>query len=307
MSSLDHDAAVERLTAAVRDLTATTPLTEHHGHFDIPTAYDLQARVVAHRLEQGHRVIGAKLGLTSEAKQKQMNVDEPLYGWLTSDMRVEPGSPLIVNQFIQPRVEAEIAFLIGEDFLAGAPSCLVLGDNIFHGTGLTERLRRADAREHGATVFGYWVKDPERYGVAAFDADGKVVDIEEKPAKPRSNYAVTGLYFYDQQVCDIAADIKPSPRGELEITDVNRRYLELNQLNVEIMGRGYAWLDTGTHDSLLEAAGFIATLQKRQGLMVACPEEIAFHQKWISAESLQKLAQPLAKNGYGQYLLSLLK
>ena len=156
-------------------------------------------------------------------------------------------------------------------------------------------------------MFAYHVHDPERYGVVAFDEQQRACSIEEKPTQPKSHYAVTGLYFYDQQVCDIAADIKPSPRGELEITDVNRRYLELNQLNVEIMGRGFAWLDTGTHDSLLEAAGFIATLQKRQGLMVACPEEIAFHQRWISAEQLQASAKPLAKNGYGQYLLNLLK
>jgi glucose-1-phosphate thymidylyltransferase len=168
-------------------------------------------------------------------------------------------------------------------------------------------LVRANERTSGASVFAHHVHEPERYGVVAFDEAFKVLSIEEKPKVPKSNYAVTGLYFYDQQVCDIAADIQPSPRGELEITDVNKRYLEMGQLNVEIMGRGYAWLDTGTHDSLHEAAGFIATLQKRQGLMVACPEEIAFHQKWISAADVQKLAQPLAKNGYGQYLLNLLK
>jgi glucose-1-phosphate thymidylyltransferase len=168
-------------------------------------------------------------------------------------------------------------------------------------------LHNANQRTSGATVFAYHVQDPERYGVVDFDDQQRALSIEEKPKAPKSNYAVTGLYFYDSQVCDIAAEIRPSGRGELEITDVNQRYLTQNQLNVEIMGRGYAWLDTGTHDSLLEAAGFIATLQKRQGLMVACPEEIAFHQQWISAESLQKLAQPLAKNGYGQYLLNLLK
>jgi len=168
-------------------------------------------------------------------------------------------------------------------------------------------LHNANQRTVGATVFAYHVQDPERYGVVDFDDQQRALSIEEKPKAPKSNYAVTGLYFYDSQVCDIAAAIQPSARGELEITDVNKRYLAKNQLNVEIMGRGYAWLDTGTHDSLLEAAGFIATLQKRQGLMVACPEEIAFHQQWISAESLQKLAQPLAKNGYGQYLLNLLK
>jgi glucose-1-phosphate thymidylyltransferase len=199
------------------------------------------------------------------------------------------------------------AFIIGKDFVGNDPSALVLGDNIFYGHDLVKLLNNADQRTNGASVFAYHVHDPERYGVVAFDEQQRASSIEEKPVKPKSNYAVTGLYFYDQQVCDIAADIKPSPRGELEITDVNRRYLELNQLNVEIMGRGYAWLDTGTHDSLLEAAGFIATLQKRQGLMVACPEEIAFHQHWINAEQLQALAKPLAKNGYGQYLLNLLK
>jgi glucose-1-phosphate thymidylyltransferase len=199
------------------------------------------------------------------------------------------------------------AFIIGKDFVGNDPSALVLGDNIFYGHDLVKLLNNADQRTSGASVFAYHVHDPERYGVVAFDGQQRAVSIEEKPAQPKSRYAVTGLYFYDQQVCDIAADIQPSARGELEITDVNRRYLEFNQLNVEIMGRGYAWLDTGTHDSLLEAAGFIATLQKRQGLMVACPEEIAFHQGWINAEALQRLAQPLAKNGYGQYLLNLLK
>jgi glucose-1-phosphate thymidylyltransferase len=199
------------------------------------------------------------------------------------------------------------AFIIGKDFVGHDPSALVLGDNIFYGHDLVKLLHSADQRASGASVFAYHVHDPERYGVVAFDGQQRAVSIEEKPAQPKSRYAVTGLYFYDQQVCDIAADIQPSARGELEITDVNKRYLELNQLNVEIMGRGYAWLDTGTHDSLLEAAGFIATLQKRQGLMVACPEEIAFHQGWITAEALQRLAQPLAKNGYGQYLLNLLK
>lgn len=199
------------------------------------------------------------------------------------------------------------AFIIGRDFVAGSPSALVLGDNIFYGHDLVKQLHSANQREAGASVFAYHVHDPERYGVVAFDAQRKAISIEEKPTEPKSNYAVTGLYFYDAQVCDIAADIKPSARGELEITDVNRRYLEQGQLNVEIMGRGYAWLDTGTHDSLLEAASFIATLQKRQGLQVACPEEIAFHQGWISAEQLQKLAEPLRKNGYGQYLLNLLK
>ncbi len=199
------------------------------------------------------------------------------------------------------------AFIIGKDFVDNRPSALVLGDNIFYGHDLVKQLRNADARTQGASVFAYHVHDPERYGVVEFDRDFRALSIEEKPQAPKSNYAVTGLYFYDSQVCDIAADIKPSPRGELEITDVNKRYLELGQLNVEIMGRGYAWLDTGTHDSLLEAASFIATLQKRQGLQVSCPEEIAFHQGWIDAAQLQQLADPLKKNGYGQYLLSLLK
>ncbi len=199
------------------------------------------------------------------------------------------------------------AFIIGKDFVGSHPSALVLGDNIFYGHDLVKQLYNANARTSGASVFAYHVNDPERYGVVEFDGEFKAVSIEEKPAKPKSNYAVTGLYFYDQQVCDMAADVKPSHRGELEITDVNKRYLERDQLNVEIMGRGYAWLDTGTHDSLLEAASFIGTLQKRQGLMVACPEEIAYAQGWIDAAALQGLAAPLAKNGYGQYLLGLLK
>ena len=199
------------------------------------------------------------------------------------------------------------AFIIGKEFVGNNPSALVLGDNIFYGHELVNQLHSANQRSSGATVFAYHVNDPERYGVVEFDDSFKALSIEEKPLKPKSNYAVTGLYFYDQQVCDIAKSIKPSARGELEITTVNEAYLHINQLKVEIMGRGYAWLDTGTHDSLLDAAGFIATLQKRQGLMVACPEEIAFAQQWIDAAALQKLAAPLAKNGYGQYLLSLLK
>ena len=199
------------------------------------------------------------------------------------------------------------AFIIGKEFVGNHPSALVLGDNIFYGHDLVKLLSNANGRTNGASVFAYHVHDPERYGVVDFDAQQRALSIEEKPTQPKSNFAVTGLYFYDHQVCDIAANIQPSARGELEITDVNKRYLELGQLNVEIMGRGYAWLDTGTHDSLLEASGFIATLQKRQGLMVACPEEIAFAQKWIDAEALNKLAKPLAKNGYGQYLLNLLK
>jgi glucose-1-phosphate thymidylyltransferase len=199
------------------------------------------------------------------------------------------------------------AFIIGKDFVGNDPSALVLGDNIYYGHDLVKLLASANARDAGAIVFAYHVHDPERYGVVDFDDQQRALSIEEKPDVPKSNYAVTGLYFYDQQVCDIAADIKPSHRGELEITDVNKRYLEQGQLNVEIMGRGFAWLDTGTHDSLLEAASFIATLQKRQGLQVACPEEIAFRQGWINAERLAALADPLKKNGYGQYLLNLLK
>jgi len=199
------------------------------------------------------------------------------------------------------------AFLIGREFINGQPSALVLGDNIFYGHDLVKQLQQAHDRQQGATVFAYHVHDPERYGVVAFDDAQRAISIEEKPQQPKSNYAVTGLYFYDTQVCDIAAHIRPSARGELEITDVNRQYLNQGELSVEIMGRGYAWLDTGTHDSLLEAASFIATLQKRQGLMVACPEEIAYHQRWIDAATLEKLASPLAKNGYGQYLLQLLR
>ncbi|KVZ15516.1 glucose-1-phosphate thymidylyltransferase RfbA [Burkholderia ubonensis] len=198
------------------------------------------------------------------------------------------------------------AFVIGREFIDGDPCALILGDNIFYGHDLAHQLANANARTTGATVFAYHVVDPQRYGVVEFDAVYRALSIEEKPAKPRSNYAVTGLYFYDNDVCDIAADIKPSARGELEITDVNSRYLEAGRLSVEIMGRGYAWLDTGTHDSLIEAATFIATLQKRQGLMVACPEEIAYRSRWIDCEQLARLAAPLAKNGYGQYLNNLL-
>ena len=199
------------------------------------------------------------------------------------------------------------AYLIGRDFVAGQPSCLVLGDNIFHGDGLTDLLQRADARQDGATVFGYWVRDPERYGVAEFDASGKVVGLEEKPSVPKSSYAVTGLYFYDGRASDFAAGLKPSPRGELEITDLNRCYLEADTLHLEKMGRGYAWLDTGTHESLVEASSFIETIEKRQGLRVSCPEEIAYFNGWIDADQLRELARPLAKNGYGQYLLGLLE
>ena len=198
------------------------------------------------------------------------------------------------------------AFVIGRDFVGNHPSTLVLGDNIFYGHDLVKQLQSAHASTNGATVFAYHVQDPERYGVVAFDAQRRALSIEEKPARPQSNYAVTGLYFYDTQVCDLARDLKPSARGELEITDLNRIYLERQQLKVEIMGRGYAWLDTGTHDSMHEASAFIATLQKRQGLMVACPEEIAFNQGWIDAAQVEKIAAPLIKSGYGRYLMNLL-
>ena len=199
------------------------------------------------------------------------------------------------------------AFILAKDFLNGAPSALVLGDNIFYGHDLPVQLKEAAQRSSGATVFAYHVQDPERYGVVDFDAAGKAISLEEKPLQPKSNYAVTGLYFYDNQVVDIASSLKPSARGELEITDVNRIYLEKDQLNVAIMGRGFAWLDTGTHDSLLEASNFIQTIEQRQGLKVACPEEIAYRKGFIDANQLASLAQPLAKNGYGQYLLRLLK
>ena len=199
------------------------------------------------------------------------------------------------------------AFVIGEQFVGNSPSALVLGDNIFYGHDFHELLGNASARTEGASVFAYHVHDPERYGVAEFDAQGKVLSLEEKPKAPKSSYAVTGLYFYDNQVVELAKSLKPSARGEYEITDLNRLYLEQGQLNVEIMGRGYAWLDTGTHDSLLDASQFIATLEQRQGLKIACPEEIAWRQGWIAAEQLQVLAQPLTKNGYGQYLLRILK
>ena len=199
------------------------------------------------------------------------------------------------------------AFLIGREFIAGKPSCLILGDNIFHGHGLQAQLRHAAQRTDAATVFGYRVSDPERYGVAEFDADGRVVGLEEKPKNPKSHHAVTGLYFYDDKVCDYAAELKPSARGELEITDLNRRYLDEGRLHLERLGRGSAWLDTGTHESLLQAGNFIQTLQERQGLQVCCPEEIAWRNRWIDDAELEALATPLAKNGYGQYLLSLLR
>ena len=198
------------------------------------------------------------------------------------------------------------AFILGRSFLQGQPSTLVLGDNIFYGHEFVKLLHDASSRLQGASVFAYHVQDPERYGVVEFDAQQRAISIEEKPKAPRSPYAVTGLYFYDQQVCDLAASLQPSPRGELEITDLNACYLRQGQLNVQIMGRGYAWLDTGTHDSLLEASQFIATLERRQGLKVACPEEIAFRSGWIDAAQLEKLAAPMLKNGYGQYLMKLL-
>jgi len=199
------------------------------------------------------------------------------------------------------------AFILGKDFVGGGPSALVLGDNIFYGHDFASLLNRADARTAGATVFAYHVQDPERYGVVEFDAQRRALSIEEKPKAPKSHYAVTGLYFYDEQVCEIAASIKPSARGELEITTVNATYLQQQQLDVEIMGRGYAWLDTGTHDSLMEAGQFIATLEKRQGLKVACPEEIAYRSGWIDAAQLEMLAAPMLKNSYGQYLMQVLR
>lgn len=198
------------------------------------------------------------------------------------------------------------AFIIGEDFLNGAPSALVLGDNIFYGHDMASDLKAASARQTGASVFAYPVHDPERYGVVEFDPSGRAISLEEKPKQPKSRYAVTGLYFYDQRVVEVAKNLKPSPRGELEITDVNRQYLEWGELDVQVMGRGQAWLDTGTHESLLEASTFIETIEKRQGLKIACPEEIAYRQGFIDAAQIERLAAPLAKNGYGQYLLALL-
>lgn len=215
---------------------------------------------------------------------------------------------LLLQYAVQPSPDGLAqAFVIGEQFLAGSPSALVLGDNIFYGHSLQPLLKAADAQTHGATVFAYHVQDPERYGVAEFDATGKVLSLEEKPAQPKSHYAVTGLYFYDAHVVELAKALQPSPRGELEITDLNKLYLEKSALNVQLMGRGYAWLDTGTHDSLLEAGQFIATIEQRQGLKVACPEEIAWRNHWIDDAQVSRLAQPLLKNGYGQYLLRCLK
>lgn len=199
------------------------------------------------------------------------------------------------------------AFIIGREFINGEPCALILGDNLYFGHGLTEKVQAAAKRDSGATVFGYWVKDPERYGVAEFNDDGVVVSIEEKPETPKSNYAVTGLYFYDEKVCDYAAELKPSPRGELEITDLNKCYLNDNSLQVELLGRGFAWLDTGTHASLLQAGQFVQTIEERQGMKVGCPEEIAYYMQYINSEKLIELAMPLKKSGYGEYLISLLK
>lgn len=230
--------------------------------------------------------------------------DTPLFQQLLGD-----GSDWGINlsYAIQPSPDGLAqAFIIGKDFVGNHPSALVLGDNIFHGHDLQAQLHKANSRQLGATVFAYHVNDPERYGVVSFDQHGQATSLEEKPAKPKSNYAVTGLYFYDNQVVDIAANLQPSPRGELEITDVNKTYLDQQQLSVEIMGRGFAWLDTGTHASLIEAGNFIETIETRQGLKVACPEEIAWRSGWIGDEQIEKLAKPLAKNGYGQYLIALL-
>ena len=213
-----------------------------------------------------------------------------------------------LNYREQPRPEGLAqAFIIGREFIGRDPSCLILGDNIFYGHGLGNNLKQAAAQTEGATVFGYWVNDPERYGVAEFDETGRVISLVEKPREPKSNYAVTGLYFYDNQVVDMAADLKPGPRGELEITDINKIYLEQGQLRVDRLGRGVAWLDTGTHDSLLQAANFIQTIEERQGLKICCPEEIAWSQGWISSELLAEQAEPLRKSNYGEYLLRLLK
>ena len=231
--------------------------------------------------------------------------DAPLFQQLLQDGR-QWGTSLQYAVQPEPRGLAE-AFIIGRQFIANHMSCLVLGDNIFYGHGMTELLTSVAQRQQGATVFGYWVKDPQRYGVAEFDAAGRVTSIMEKPKQPRSNYAVTGIYFYDQQVADIAAQLQPSPRGELEITDINNQYLQQGQLMLEKLGRGIAWLDTGTHESLMQAANFIETIEARQGLKVACPEEIAFNCGWIDAAQLEQMARQYTKNGYGEYLRNLLE
>lgn len=231
--------------------------------------------------------------------------DAPLFSKLLQDGR-QWGMSIAYATQSQPEGLAQ-AFIIGRDFIDSHRSCLILGDNIFYGHGLQEDLHHAASRTEGATVFGYWVRDPERYGVAEFDEHGRVTGLEEKPTVPKSNYAVTGLYFYDNQVVDMASDLKPSARGELEITDINNLYLAQGQLSVEKLGRGVAWLDTGTHDSLMQASNFIQTLEERQGLKVCCPEEIAWSQNWISSEELEKQAARLSKSGYGQYLYRLLQ
>ncbi|MEG6585036.1 glucose-1-phosphate thymidylyltransferase RfbA [Dendrosporobacter sp. 1207_IL3150] len=231
--------------------------------------------------------------------------DQPLFQTMLND-----GSQWGINlsYAVQPNPDGLAqAFIIGKNFIGSDSCALILGDNVFYGHGLTESLQQAANFDQGATVFAYWVKDPERYGVVEFDKKGNAISIEEKPVKPKSNYAVTGLYFYDNQVVDIALNLKPSKRGELEITDVNRMYLEKKSLRVETLGRGYAWLDTGTHESLLQAANYIETVQQRQGLMVACPEEIAYRKGFISVDQVRKLANVLKKNGYGQYLLNLIQ
>ena len=231
--------------------------------------------------------------------------DAPMFRHLLGD-GAQWGMSLQYREQPKPEGLAQ-AFIIGRDFVGNDPSCLILGDNIFYGHGLTDSLKAATSRREGATVFGYWVNDPERYGVAEFDQNGQVIGLVEKPSEPKSNYAVTGLYFYDNQVVDMARDLKPGARGELEITDINKLYLDQQQLQVEKLGRGIAWLDTGTHDSLLQASNFIQTIEERQGLKISCPEEIAWSQGWISSEQLIAQAEPLRKSNYGEYLLKLLK